>query len=489
MRSQAKEALDKTAPELEALRREAAALANDAEECMRKQRYGEAEETLKSLLNSYALYIDVAARRLAALDMTDVDANEFAREREQLTADTAALLSTFRRDKDRAAADVGSDLRRCAELRQRLEARAADEEETFEKAEGDLSARLRLNEKHHKEMMDQIIERAKIVEKLSADRQQMISDHVKAREAKEKAVFEASELKKRLDEFEEMLGTVRLYLGEELTLCDALDAHCAAMGAHLASRTFGDDVEDLKFAELSALKRVYGDYVSTSGSLVTKKQHRFDALSRQMRLAKLQKDTAKESLDPEAPRHAADMERLAVTLKETEEALLALEGQQGAVESVVAGPLAALEALCAARGFGFAHPAVPAAERVVAERKAFVDKSQQYVDNEAEAVRLRREALRRAIDGAVVAESEHSALLAEEHRIGMSELRASSIAASAASPPRGGDGDSARKLLLDADSPSSVADAAANSNSPAAPAAAAPAEGAASGEPAVEPEL
>lgn len=409
VKNQGKEELARTEADRQRFSKQAAMFQSEVDAFLGQRKYADAEGSLKKLLTAQAQWVEIMVKRIAALNMNNTDASEFAKEKDQLLKDADELLIKYRKDKEGAVNEVAFDLRRCAELRQKTDIQNTDADELFNKNESDINARLKLNEKHHLEMLTEITERAKILEKLSEDRRQMILSHIRAREDRDREVFQNNELKERVSEFELLLNQVKNYLGEEIVLCDTLDAHNQKMNKWLNERILDGDIDDIRFEELKELKRVYGDFVFNSGSLVAKKNHRFDTLERQIRLAQLQKDTAKSSLDPHVAQHESELVDLSKLLKETEAAIMSLEAQHDTIASLTAEPLALLEEQCKARGLEYVHPAAISIEKVVADRKAFVDRTQQFVNEEFDVVAKRKEQLQRLRSAKELEEEQHAA--------------------------------------------------------------------------------
>eukprot|EP00388_Colpodella_angusta_P047413 GDKK01072637.1.p1 GENE.GDKK01072637.1~~GDKK01072637.1.p1 ORF type:complete len:212 (+),score=31.68 GDKK01072637.1:1-636(+) len=186
------------------------------------------------------------------------------------------------------------------------------------------------------------------------------------------------------------------------------------------------DIDDIRFAELNEMKRVYADFILTSGSMVAKKHHRFDTLERQVRLAQLQKDTANASLDPHVTQHESELVELSNLLLETEAAIISLEGQQASIEDIVADPLVLLEDQCKIRGLQFVHPAAASTEKVVADRRAFVDRTQQFVNDEFDVVAKRKEQLQRLRSANELEQEQHAATAASISRTHKGQVAAGS---------------------------------------------------------------
>lgn len=354
----------------------------------------EAEECHRFIVTTYAKYVDILAQRAALMQMNNVDAGIFKDQLEALHNEADAVAATFRKDKATSLYDVEKDLERVADARRKQDLKEDTAVKRYEASEGSFQTRMRENEREQMRLLEEMRALAGRIQGLSEGRESMAKAHIAAKEERERDLFQVAEYRGTCDRYTHMLEQLRDYLKTELAVADRIDAYVSTMKRQHLDRPIDDDLTPLRETELGDLYNTYREYVFCSGDLITKKHHRVDVLERQMRFAQHNRGSVKDCLDPNAAKYEADIIELDAKLRQCESLIIALSEQEDATEQLVRQPLADFETIVEKkRGGEFTHPTVEYAEKAVGDRRAFVDKTLRFVEEEERAVERKKAAL------------------------------------------------------------------------------------------------
>eukprot|EP00758_Cryptobia_borreli_P011280 Tbor_TRINITY_DN5642_c1_g1::TRINITY_DN5642_c1_g1_i1::g.9583::m.9583 len=415
--SHVKDELLKTHSDVDRLKRQISLQKADLKQCLNENRLVDAEETHRKLLDMYVQLLEILCSRYAELSMGSEDEGTFKKQLTELQSDADKVYKDFRNDKESLMAIVVKDIAKCKELKDKQDEKDKAALAAYEGMERGYYSKLKENERQHLKVLEEMRQKAMEIYELSEKRKEMVTDHVKSREMLIRDRFYIDEYKNKCDLYQKALERLKEYAQEELGTATLLDNYNRDMKNMFNNRNFATDCEDERKDELMDIYKWYKEYVFSSGDLVLKKQHRFDTLERQSRLAEFNISTVKDSLDPEKEKYEMDLHRLAAALQDTDAMIMMLNGQQDVTEQLVRSPMEALSTEYAERGEVFTHPTVEYVDHAVEEKRNFVNRTLKFVEDEEVVIEKKKDSIGRMRAQTEMESKHHSEISAQKKRL------------------------------------------------------------------------
>lgn len=328
--------------------------------------------------------IVVYAKRVHLVDgsLEDKDRETFREELERMKREAEEAAKAFREEKENLRDAVREDIGKCEAVAQKETDKNTEAIQQYYETE-----------KAHQEELEEIVkEKMALIEEIRRKAIELNALMEKQKEMVRKATDAKREEEERRTAFREFLDIEgqhksRLqrclqYFEGCLPVCDAVDYYVKSMVDKLPFDELESAVSKIIDRESMNFMERYKPFVFDCGDLTVKKTHRLDTLERQARLAKHNRDSAMESLDPNMEHYRKELGNIVDQMKAVEGVINALNATQDAGEQVFESVEDTVFATCERKEVTFVHPLQEFGIKSVEDRTRFVDRSMKYVENE-----------------------------------------------------------------------------------------------------------
>lgn len=355
----------------------------------------EMERAHRHLIAARYEQIVTYAKRVHLVDgsLEDKDRETFREELERIKREAEEASKAFHEEKENMREAIREDMAKCEDVVQEETDKNTQAIREYDEAEKANNAELEQVVREKMALIEEIRRKAMELNALMEKQKVIVRKATDAKREEEERRTAFREFLNIEDQHKTRLQRCLNYYESCLPVCDAVNRYVKSMVDKLPFDELESAVAKIIDRETMNFMEKYKPFVFDCGDLTVKKTHRLDTLERQARLAKHNRDSAMESLDPNMENYRKDLGSIVDQMKAVEGVINALNATQDAGEQVFESVEDTVFATCERKEITFVHPLQEFGIKSVEDRTRFVDRSMKYVENEEVEVSQKRHQL------------------------------------------------------------------------------------------------